>query len=139
MGLISRPARSPEVNAIVDWATDSLAAGHEIYIPEIIYYEIRRELIRANKSESLRRLEQLKATLRYLPIDTATMDLAAELWAKSRQAGLATGDPKKLDIDVILAAQALTLDVPDRDLIIATENAKHLSRFVPSDDWQNIR
>jgi predicted nucleic acid-binding protein len=139
LGLISRPAKSPQVIAIVDWATDCLAAGHEIYIPEVIHYEIRRELIRAKKSSGLRRLERLKSAFRYVPINTAAMTLAADLWAKSRQSGFTTGDPKKLDIDVILAAQALTLGVPLNDLIVATENAKHLSRFVSADEWQNIR
>ena len=66
------------------------------------------------------------------------MLLAADLWANSRQSGLATGDPKKLDIDVILAAQALSLGVPASDLVVATSNVAHLSRFVSADLWSNI-
>ena len=67
------------------------------------------------------------------------MLLAADLWSRSRQSGLATGDPKKLDIDVILAAQAMTLGVPVSDLIVATSNISHISRFVPADLWRNIK
>jgi hypothetical protein len=37
---------------------------------------------------------------------------------------------------MILAAQALTLGVAD--VIIATTNVGHLSRFVPADLWYNI-
>lgn len=66
------------------------------------------------------------------------MRLAADLWAQSRQSGLAMGDPKKLDIDVIVTAQALTLGVPTSDLVIATSNVRHLSRFAPADLWTNI-
>jgi predicted nucleic acid-binding protein len=126
------------VKAINDWAIGCLSNGNEIYVPEIIHYEILRELIRANKADGIRRLNSLKTMFQYLPINTAAMDLAAELWAKSRQSGLATGDPKKLDIDVILAAQALTMGISSQDLIIATANPKHLSRFVPAANWVDI-
>jgi hypothetical protein len=37
---------------------------------------------------------------------------------------------------VILAAQAIALEAPD--VLIATTNIGHLSRFVPADLWQNI-
>jgi hypothetical protein len=84
-------------------------------------------------------LDGLKVILRFLPISSPTMLLAANLWATSRQNGLPTGDPKKLDIDVILAAQALTLGVPTNELIIATSNIGHLSRFTTADIWSNIK
>ena len=45
----------------------------------------------------------------------------------------------KLDIDVILAAQALTAQVPvGDDIIVATDNVGHLSRFVTANLWSNI-
>jgi len=84
-------------------------------------------------------LDALKAAFRFLPISSPAMLLAATLWSQSRQSGLPTGDPKKLDIDVILAAQALTLGVPPGDLIVATSNVSHIARFVPADLWSNIQ
>ena len=64
---------------------------------------------------------------------------AADLWAKSRNSGQATGSPLKLEIDVILAAQALTAQIPvGDDIIVATDNVGHLSRFVTADLWNNI-
>lgn len=139
LGLASSPARSADAMAIANWTTDCLAAGHKIYIPEVIDYELRRELIRAGKPNSITKLNRLKGILHFLPISSPAMLLAAELWANSRQSGLPTGDPKKLDIDVILAAQALTLSVPMSDLIVATSNVGHISRFVPADLWNNIK
>ena len=119
--------------------TDCLAAWHKLYIPEVIDYELRRELLRAGKTRSVVKLDGLKAVLRYVPITTSAMLRAADLWAMSRRSGIATGDPKKLDIDVILAAQALTLSVPVSDMIVATSNVSHISRFVAADTWSNIQ
>lgn len=43
-----------------------------------------------------------------------------------------------LDVDVILAAQALLLGIPPSDFIIATTNVGHLSQFAPTDLWSDI-
>jgi predicted nucleic acid-binding protein len=138
LGLLSSPIRGTTVLAIEQWSRDLLHAGHKIYIPEVIDYELRRELIRAIKTEGLAKLDGLKRTLQYLPITTQAILRAADLWAYSRRAGIPTGDPKKLDIDVIVCAQALTLDVPPAEIIVATVNVDHISRFVPADLWNNI-
>jgi predicted nucleic acid-binding protein len=130
LGALSHP--QPDIN-IVRWAAACQTAGHRIYVPEVIDYEVRRELLRARKYSGVRNLDALKAAFQFLPITNPAMLLAADLWAQSRQSGLPTGDPKKLDIDVILAAQALTLGVPAADLIVATSNAAHISRFVAAD------
>jgi hypothetical protein len=37
---------------------------------------------------------------------------------------------------MILAAQVLTLGAAD--VVVATTNVGHLSRFVPTDLWQNV-
>jgi len=49
-----------------------------------------------------------------------------------------TADVKDLDVDVILAAQALSFGPAPVDVVIATTNAKHLSQFVTARDWQEI-
>jgi len=138
LGTLSNPARTPDVIAISLWAAACDDAGHKLYIPEVIDYEIRRELLRAGKSAGIAKLNALKASLIYLPLTTDTMLLAADLWAQSRRRGQPTGDPKKLDIDVILAAQTLLLGVPPIDLIVATTNVGHLSQFVPAALWTDI-
>lgn len=138
LGLLSHPAQTPDVLAIAQWARACVAAGHFIYVPEVIDYEVRRELLRAGKATGLSRLDRLKTQFRYLPITTDAMLRAAELWAQSRRSGAPSGDPNKIDIDAILAAQALTLDAPPREVVVVTPNVRHLSRFVAADLWTNL-
>lgn len=136
IGLVTNPKLSTEGVACANWLQSMIGAGYRIIIPEIIDYEIRRELIRANKVNGLGRLEQLITLGEYLPITTAAMRQAALLWAQARQQGQPTAGDKTIDADVILAAQAMTLAVSD--VVIATTNVGHLSRFVKADLWQNI-
>lgn len=143
LSTIAGPSGAPAVAAITTWAVSLLAAGHAIYVPEVIDYELRRELVRAGKVTSVRELDAQKTRYRYAPITTEAMLLAADLWARMRNSGTPTGDPKKLDVDVILAAQALTeggtLGLPSTNVIVATSNVTHLSRLVNADLWQNIQ
>ena len=108
-------------------------------LPEIADYELRRELLRANKLKGIRRLDDCKLhLLEYLPITTPVMLKAAQLWAESRQAGIPTADPKELDGDVILAAQGLLVGEGGEGVVIATTNVGHLSRFVDARHWRDI-
>jgi len=110
-----------------------LAAGVVVYLPEIIDYEVRRGLLAAHMTRSVRRLDQLKEALTYLPLTTATMLEAASLWAQARQRGQSVADPKELDGDVILAAQAQQVGA-----MVATENVGHLALFVEAKSWRAI-
>ena len=120
-----------EVIAINQWLQDRLAERTVVYLPEIADYEVRRELIRARKFGSIRRLDVLRQTLAYLPLDSDTMRRAAEMWAQVRNQGLPTARDEALDADVILAAQAEKVGA-----VIVTENARHLSRLRPVTSWR---
>jgi predicted nucleic acid-binding protein len=136
LGLLSAPPRRADAQACSHWLGGLLAAGVRVLVPEIVDYELRRELLRAGKSASVRRLDALARATEYLPITTAAMRRAAELWAQARQRGQPTAADNTIDIDMILVAQALTLGVPA--VVIATTNVGHLSRFVPAELWQTI-
>ncbi len=75
---------------------------------------------------------ELESTLVYLPLTTAVMRHAADLWAEARRRGRPTAGAQALDGDVILAAQ--TLAVGGR---VATENVGHLSQFVEAFNWRS--
>ena len=134
LGIASHPRPSPEILA---WMSRLFAGGVELIVPEIADYEVRRELLRANRLRGVQRLDELKATLGYLPITTEAMLRAAELWAEARRRGRPTASDASLDADVILAAQAH--GILGKDVVVASSNPKHLGRFVAADLWQNIR
>jgi predicted nucleic acid-binding protein len=136
--MVSNPKANSSCLNCQLWLESLLQNNETVILPEIADYEIRRELIRAGKTAGIRKLDQLKSLLIYRPISTETMLLAAELWAQSRQAGKPTADPKALDGDVILAAQAKLLESGGNPVIIATTNVGHLSQFVDAREWQQV-
>jgi predicted nucleic acid-binding protein len=136
LGLLSNPRRSAAASAGRKWLDALSAAGRRVIVPEIADYEVRRELLRVKRLRGIANLDQLARQLEYLPLTTTAMRTAAELWAAARQQGQPTAADGALDADVILAAQALTLGTPD--VVVATMNVGHLSRFVPAEAWQNI-
>lgn len=110
----------------------------KVFIPEISDYETRRKLLhliakQQSLPEVIDRLNAAPDDFTYLPLDTPTMQLAAELWADARLNGLPTANEASLDADVILAAQAKQVSGT-----VVTTNRKHLSRFVPTIDWTEI-
>ena len=137
LGLITQPQRSHEVIAITDWVKDCLRAGARVLVPAIVYYEIKRELLRANKVIGIARLDAFvnAAPDRYVLLTDDALHFAAELWAQSRRAGRPTADATALDIDVLLVAQALRVVGSP---VVATTNPKHLSQFVPALHWTEI-
>lgn len=135
LGLLTNPNPTPGPFAIRQWLADVLAAGGRMILPEISDYELRREYLRANLIRSLVMLDTLAGQIEYLPLTTAAMRKAAEMWAQVRRVGKPTAPDHALDGDVIFAAQALLLGPP---VVVATANPAHLARFVPADDWQNI-
>lgn len=137
LGLITQPQRSREVIAITDWLKDCLLAGARVMVPAIVYYEIKRELLRANKVIGIARLDAFVTAVpdRYLPLTDDALRFAAELWAQSRRVGRPTADATALDIDVLLAAQALGVG---SSAVVATTNPKHLSLFIAAHHWKDI-
>ena len=117
----------------VDWFRSMAALGYEVIIPEIADYEVRRKMIHTGQSKGIRRLNQLKDWLEYIPITTEAMLDAASMWAEARRRGKSTAAPKALDGDVILAAQTKIADA-----IVATDNIKHLDQFVETVDWRDM-
>jgi len=71
-----------------------------------------------------------------LPLSTEAVRLAAEPWARVRREGRPTASDAALDGDALVAAQAILLG---DDVVVATDNINHISRFITADNWKNIK
>jgi predicted nucleic acid-binding protein len=139
LGLVTQPRLSPEVVALNRWLIDCLSSGDAVLVPAIIYYELRRELLRARKASGLARLDtfvQIDPN-RYLALTDEALRLAAEFWARARQQGRPTSPALDIDIDVILAAQALAFG-GGAEVIVITTNPRHLRQFVDARLWNDV-
>jgi len=81
LGLLTHPQRSAEVVAIADWLMRCLVSGSRVIVPAIVYYELKRELLPANKSFGIARLDAFVAATPggYLALSDEALRLAADL------------------------------------------------------------
>ena len=140
LGLLTQRMGVSDADACRQWLEMKTAQGIRVVVPEIVDYELRRELVRSVKTTSILRLDRFifHSRVTFLPITTAAMKLAATLWAKARQQGTPTADPHALDVDVILSAQVLASGIQTADFVVATSNISHVSLFVPAKAWSDI-
>ena len=123
-----------------EWIIDCVVAGNVVRVPAIIYYETLRELERLNASAQIQRLKAFCFNVpdRFLRLETADLEDAAKLWARSRNSGIPTASPDALDGDMILAAQTLRLSVAKTEYVVATTNVAHLVPFISAELWTAI-
>lgn len=129
VGEITHP-ESEKRRPIREWLFGLLDAETYPRLPEIVDYEHRRTLLRRDASRQVERPNAFKRVFGYEPLTTEVMLTAAEFWAGTRKRGLPTGTERELDVDVILAAQARIMEDGGDEVIVATTNPRHLSRFV---------
>lgn len=122
----------------LSWMRGLLLKRWECVIPEICDFELRRYLLKSGLGRSIEQLDRLASENTYLPIDTATMRTAAQLWSDLRKRGRQTAPDSSLDADVILGAHAVEHAKKGASVIIATTNVKHLSRMCEARRWQDI-
>ena len=132
LGLLSNPTATGPGEQAQEWARDRISAGDQLIVPEVADYEVRRELIRAGKTQGIARLDELCTGFRYHPLSTPIMRDAAQLWAQARNGGYPTAHNAALDGDVLLAAQARNLqsETTGERVVVATTNVAHLERYV---------
>jgi len=126
LGMATNPKATPENVACANWVKQLIIRGDEVRVPDITDYELRRILVwNAKRSgvtttKGIRRLDELRREAGHLPLDTDTMLLASDLWAQTMFSGRPLADPKTLNADVILAAQAYMLRGTYPEIVIAS-------------------
>ncbi|ACK69768.1 conserved hypothetical protein [Gloeothece citriformis PCC 7424] len=146
LGMVINP-NIEQINQCEEWFYSLLARGITVYSSDICDYEVRRSLIldkiNRNKltSKGIEKLNDLRDTITFLPLTSTLMLEAAECWAEVRRQGLPTADEKNIDADMIICAQwrLLKKEYPNRTIIIATTNIRHLNILAEAEKWENIR
>ena len=140
LGIVTKRRGVPDAEACRAWVARCLRQGARIFVPAIAYCEVCRELERMRNTTGLARVAVFCSSVpgRYLPLSDSALRLGCRFWAQARNAGTPTAAPSELDCDVLLAAQALTLEVPEVDCVIATTNVGHLAQFVAAELWTQI-
>ena len=147
LGLINSGSTSPEPIACNRWFYD-LFRKASVVSSELCLYEVRRGLLKASLQADnkpvpgLQGLQELEAEswVEFLVADRQVLNIAAELWAKAAASGQTSRSDKDIDIDIIISAhyQILVDEYPGQQVIVATKNLKHLSRFCTAANWQDI-
>ena len=135
LGLVTNPKRSPTSMACAQWLQALVTANRRVIIPKLPTTNYAANCCGQTSSRVAARCSD---TAPRVPPDYNRGDAqAAEILVQARQLGQPTAGDNTLDGDMILAAQATTLGVSN--VVIATTNVGHLSRFAPAELWQSIR
>ena len=68
LGIVTNPKASKETQEGSLWLNSLTDRKIDVRIPEIADYEVRRELLRANKLRGVERLNEFKLILDYVPL-----------------------------------------------------------------------
>ena len=74
VGLLTTSIVSKDSIECERWMEEMSAGGHLIFLPEIVVYEIRRELLRINSKKGLLRLQTLNQNALFLAVNSPAMD-----------------------------------------------------------------
>ena len=75
--------------------------NHRILFSVVVYYEIKRGLLKRDTMDRLATFEELVRHWEWLNVERHHWEAAAALWAKCQRSGIAT-----TDVDLLLAVQA---------------------------------
>ena len=149
LGLVTHPRGGQDAEECKAWLAKFLSEGHLVLVPEITYYEVRRELRRTElrtgqASRGLMNLEAFTADAGLVPVTSAAIRLASELWAEARHNYQQGAPDAALDADMILCAQARLLvpkswNADGASVVIVTRNVRHLEHFADARHWRDIQ
>jgi predicted nucleic acid-binding protein len=132
--VLARLCHPTQFREVQDWFRRLLELGRaapELLVSVLADYELRRKLQDLRASESLRHLDSLARSLRYVPVTAETIRRAAEL-RQTFSGELAHSRPS--DVDLLVAAQAA---VEDAILITGDKKLRRVPN-VSAKDWSEI-
>lgn len=126
LGEICNPLNRDRVKPLIQFLREQKIF---LRVAEITDYELRRELQLQGLQKGINNLDKFRQRQQIIPIDSASLLIATDLWAEIRKTGQPTADKKNIDCDVIMVAQALQLRQQFSQIIILTIDVKDLIRF----------
>ncbi len=102
-----------------------LAANAHILISAVVYYEIKRGLLRRDAMRQLAAFEEIVSKLGWLDVDRSHWEAAAALWAECQKAGTPANDA-----DLLLAVQSRQAQV-----VLVTDDNDFDSLGVSRENW----
>lgn len=116
-------AKNPEVERHLE---EVVAGNATIVLCPVVFYEIRRGLLKRDAARKLEGFQILAQHFRWDEIGREDWHTAAELWAESERQGA----PRD-DADILIASHALRLGA-----ILVTDNEDHFRHIgVPTENW----
>lgn len=110
----------------MDRLVGDLASGTDFLVSPVVYYEIRRGLLKVGALRELNQLEGFITKLTWIEVTRGDWEEAASLWAMVHRAGR-----PRADADLLIAAQANR-----RGAIVATGNVRHFKDIASkSEKW----
>jgi tRNA(fMet)-specific endonuclease VapC len=106
-------------------AQEKLAANSRLLMSAVVYYEIKRGLLKRDATQQLAALEELTRNLEWADVARAHWEAAATLWAECQKAGIPLNDA-----DLLLAVQARQAQA-----IMVTNDADFDRLGVPCENW----
>jgi hypothetical protein len=143
LGQLCNPNSTDYLARLDNWFERSLTRC-TVVSSMICDYEVRRGLLLTKKqglmASGIPLLDDLHRLSDFLPVDRIVWNLAADIWATARASGKPTAGDRNLDADMIICAtwQDLATRYPGQEVVIATTNVRHLSRFTNAVKWEDI-
>ena len=103
---------------------DEMSADARVLMSAVVYYEIKRGLLKRDTRRMMEHFEAIIAPLPWIDMTRSDWDEAARLWAKSQRTGL----PRE-DADLLIAAQA-----NQRGAVVVTDNVDHFKNT--ANEWE---
>ena len=143
LGLCCNPNATETSAQFMRWF-DKCLIRTNVVSSQICDYEVKRGLLLAQKqnlrSGGLAILADLHGVMDFLPVSETILNVAAELWSSVRLQGQPTASENSLDADVIIGAtyQDLVANNLGQEVVIATTNVRHISRYAVAVEWQDL-
>lgn len=140
LSIISNPSYKEENRQCQQWVKGLVQNDIAVVIPAVTDYELRRTLLQGHKEEGLKNLDRIGSMgLMYVEMTEKMWRKGSELWAWARNSGQSTAHAERIDIDCLLASQAIVLaESTGEYTVVATKNIKHIQRYTPAMKWEDI-